>query len=98
MLAITRNRDFHGIVGMASNVEINGVKICVGDIVHVGKGSNNNECTNVVLIFGNNIAVMGLGATPLSQLNIISVVQSHNVLKAGDRLYNGYFDVEEFIQ
>lgn len=98
MLAITRNRDFNGIVGMESNFEFNGVKICVGDIVHVGEGSNNIECKNVVAVFGNKIAVMGLGATPLSQLNIISIVQSHNVLKAGYRLYNGYFDVEEFIQ
>lgn len=98
MLAITRSQDFHGIVGMESSVEFNGVKICVGDIVHVGEGSNINECTNIVVIFGNKIAVMGLGATPLSQLNIISIVQSHKVLKAGDRLHNGYFDVEKFIQ
>ncbi len=98
MLVITRNQDFHGLVGMESNVEFNGVKICVGDIVHVGEGSNNNECTNVVAVFGNNMGVMGLGATPLSKLNIISIVQSHKVLKEGDSLYNGYFDVEKLTQ
>lgn len=98
MLAITRNQDFHGIVGMESSVEFEGVKICIGDVVHVGEGSNNSEFTNTVVVLGNKVVVMGLGATSLSKLNIINIVQSHKVLKAGDRLGEGYFDVEEFIK
>ncbi len=98
MLAITKNRDFHGIVGMESNVVINGAKICVGDTVQVGSSPINNGCTSVVIVLGNSISVMGLGAMSLSELKIISIVQSHKVLKTGDLLHNGYLKVEEFIQ
>ena len=78
--------------------DYNGTRICVGDILHIGEGSNNNECTNVVAVFENNMGVMGLGSTPLSKLNILSIVQSHKELKSGDELYNGYFKVKEFIK
>lgn len=98
MLALVRrDSDFAGIIGTKTNVEINGEIVCVGDVVRVGEGSNNNECVGVVGVFTDKISVMGLGGTPISKLNVVEVLQSHKILKGGSTLHQGYYEVRRFI-
>lgn len=100
MLALIRNHnEFSGIIGMETNTEVDGVMVRVGDIVRVAEGSNNNECINIVGVFRNKISVMGLGSTPISELNVVEIIQSHEELQVGSKLdnkYNGDFRILEF--
>lgn len=96
MLAVVRQGDFHGIVGTPTGTVVNGVEVCVGDIVKVAKGRNNSECTNLVAIFGNKIGVMGIASNPISQYDVVEIVQSHKELTEGSKINDGYFKVKEF--
>lgn len=98
MLVLVRNNyDFAGIIGTETNKEVGGVTVCIGDIVRVAEGSNNNECVGVVGIFTDKISVMGLGGTPISKLNVVEILQSHNDLEVGSEIHQGYYKVREFI-
>ena len=97
MLALVMRGEFAGVVGTKSSKVINGVTVCVGDTVRVGEGSNNNPTEGVVAVFHDKISVMGLGATRISQLNILEITKSHTDLQSGDTLYNEYFKVTEFL-
>ena len=96
MLALLRNGEFAGIVGTETKTSVNGVTVCIGDIVKVEEGKSYNECEGVVGVFGNKISVMGLGSIPLSELNVAEVVKSHDDLEAFSILERGYFEVLEF--
>lgn len=97
MLALTRNSDFYGIIGMESSVKVDGVTVCIGDVVKVEEGDNNQESKSVVGIFdAQRISVMGLGRTPLSELTVSEIISSHAILKDGDALHHNYFKVQRF--
>lgn len=55
----------------------------IGDVVKVLEGENHNEFEDIVAIFDNRVAVMGLAMTPISQLKIEKVVKSHKELESG---------------
>lgn len=97
LVLVRRNSEFAGIIGTESGVMIEGITVCVGDIVRVGEGSNNNECKGVVGVFTDKISVMGLGGTPISKLNVIEILESHTKLEVGSTMHQGYYDVREFI-
>ncbi len=97
LVLVRRGSEFAGIIGTESSVNIEGVPVCVGDVVRVGKGSNNNECVGIVGIFTNKISVMGLGSTPISKLNVIEIVQSYKNLEVGSIIHQGYYEVREFL-
>lgn len=99
MLALVRrDREFAGIIGHETTKQVNGVTVCIGDVVRVAPGSNHNECVGVVGIFTNKIAVMGLGGDPISTLDVTEIVASHKELSAGSNIDNGYHTVTTFIE
>lgn len=96
MLALVGRDHFHGIIGTETGTIVNDVEVCVGDVVRVAKGSNNSECTNVVGIFTDKFAVMGLAADPISHYNILEIVHSHEELTEGCEFMQGYLKVKAF--
>lgn len=97
-LVLMQSDKYMGVIGEKTGTYVNGIEICVGDKVKIGKGSNNNPCENIVGIFGNKYSVMGLGSTPLSKLNVLEITKSHEKLTINSAPYNGYFKVKEFME
>lgn len=101
MKALVRDRrDFAGIVGTKTTTVVNGVTVCIGDVVKVAEGSNNDECEGVVGIITDKISVMGLGATPISELEVVEIIHSHKNLEVGSSVNErkiGYHKVKEFL-
>ena len=98
MLAVVSDNHFMGVVGTPSGTVVNGVEVCVGDVVRVVKGSNHHASKGVVAIFGNKLSVMGLAGSPLSYYTVEEIVQSHKELTDGSELQNGYFKVKELLK
>lgn len=98
MLAIVRNSDHHGIIGTPTDTIVDGVVVCVGDVVKVAEGKNNHASTNLVAVFGNKFGVMGLAGDPISHHTITEIVQSHKVVTTETTFNNGYFEVKEFLK
>jgi hypothetical protein len=97
MLALVRrNSEFAGIIGTETYKQVNGVPVCIGDVVKVSKGSYYNECEGVVGIFTDTISVMGLGSIPISELNIVEITKSHKDLHLHSTLQDGYYQVRVF--
>lgn len=98
-MALVLNNQFYGIVGERTDKTINGTQVCIGDIVKVAAGDNNNECIGIVGVFTDKISVMGLGSTPISKLNIVEIVKSHKELSIGiNACQYHWFEVREFKQ
>lgn len=95
MLGIVRGQRFYGVVGTETISEFNGATICIGDTVVAEENEHTNMTVGPVLVFRDNIGIMGRGATPMDDSNISEIVQSHKELKAGDSIYDGYFEVVE---
>lgn len=97
MLALVRRgAELAGIIGTETCKQVNGVPVCIGDVVKVSEGSFYNECEGVVGIFTDKISVMGLGSIPISELNIVEIVASHKELVLHSTLQDGYYQVRDF--
>lgn len=96
MLVLTRNGDFYGFIGQGTGKFVDGVEVCVGDIVRVEAGENHHSNENVVGLFTNKYSVMGYACDPISNLEISKIVLSHKELKMYDSVLN-YFKVVSFI-
>lgn len=97
MLALVRrNSEFAGIIGTNTSQSVNGVPVCIGDVVKVSKGDYYNECEGVVGIFTDRVSVMGLGSIPISELTIVDIIASHQELTLHATLQDGYYQVREF--
>lgn len=98
MLAIVRNGDHHGIVGTPTGTVVDGVEVCVGDVVNVAEGKNNHASTNLVAVFGNKFGVMGLAGDPISYHTVTEIVKSHKDVTTETTFNHGYFEVKEFLK
>lgn len=95
-LVLTKYNEFYGIIGTETNTIVNGVTVCIGDIVKVKKDKHYNECEGIVAVFENKIAIMGLASRQIDTLEVTEIVQSHKELKLNSNPHNGYFNVVKF--
>lgn len=97
MLVLTRHSDFYGFIGQGTGKFVDGVEVCVGDIVRVEGSNDHSSSENVVGLFTNKYSVLGYGIDPISKLNISKIVRSHKELQFHDLVVN-YFTVRPFVK
>lgn len=81
MLAIVRNSEFYGTVGLKTNVKCDGETVHLGDVVETE--INGTSFTGLVVIARRRASVFGASGVPIESLNIKRIVRSHKELQDG---------------